>query len=349
MSTQNYRRTVEELRESASMFWPSDLSQKEAELSIIPKLIETQEQFIAILSVTVSELSGLFQIIEASTLSANMFLKHLIVLADFGGEMIKRVNGNFNSLFPLNRLDYLWNLQNYSYQFNSLPVPGQLTNAKLGIDGKKILQNQALSLVHKDLITILLFGANSINEKTAEVLAKCELGNYLGQPDKLDKFIKQRYIWVSRITSGSQSNTLGQIAQTFVKQYLQENLEIRDISIIPNGHLPGVRHTEESSNALTTFDIVICKEEKFIAIEVSFQVTTNSVIERKAGQAKSRFEQIEGAGYKMAYVIDGAGNFERENAIRNLCTYSHCTVAFSHDELNVLCEFLRNYFGHNNE
>ncbi|QFS47783.1 hypothetical protein [Nostoc sphaeroides] len=30
-----------------------------------------------------------------------------------------------------------------------------------------------------------------------------------------------------------------------------------------------------------------------VGIEVSFQVTTNSVIERKAGQAKSRFEQIE--------------------------------------------------------
>lgn len=66
-----------------------------------------------------------------------MFLKHLIVLADFGGEMIKRVNSQFNSLFPLNRLDYLWNLQTYSYQFTSLPVTGQLTNNKLGIDGKK--------------------------------------------------------------------------------------------------------------------------------------------------------------------------------------------------------------------
>ena len=74
-------------------------------------------------------------------------------------------------------------------------------------------------MVHKDLIMILLFGASSMNEKSAEVLAKCELGNYLGQPDKLNKFIKQRYIWVSRITSGSQSNTLGQIAQNFVKEY----------------------------------------------------------------------------------------------------------------------------------
>jgi hypothetical protein len=55
MSTQNCTRTVEEIRELASMFWPSDLSQKQAELSIIPKLIETQEEFIAILSVPVSE------------------------------------------------------------------------------------------------------------------------------------------------------------------------------------------------------------------------------------------------------------------------------------------------------
>ena len=70
-----------------------------AELSVMPKLIETQDQFIAILSVTVSELSGLFQIVDSSTLSANMFLKHLIVLADFGGEIIKRVNSQFNALY----------------------------------------------------------------------------------------------------------------------------------------------------------------------------------------------------------------------------------------------------------
>jgi hypothetical protein len=136
MLTQNYRRTVEEIRELASMFWPSDLSQKEAEISVIPKLIETQEQFIAIISIAVSDLSGLFQIVDSSRLSANMFLKHLVVIADFGGEMIKRVNGQFDSLFPLKRLDYIWNLQTYSYPLKSLPVIGQLTNNKLGIDGK---------------------------------------------------------------------------------------------------------------------------------------------------------------------------------------------------------------------
>ncbi|MGI8504022.1 MAG: restriction endonuclease [Hassallia sp.] len=342
--SQNYKRTVEELRQLASMFWSSELSKQEAELSIIPKLLETQEQFIAILSISVSSLDGLFKIVDSSNLPANIFLKHLIVLADFGGEMLQRLNSQFSSIFPLKRLDYLWNLQNYSYNFQILPVRGGLTNSKLGISGKKLLENQSLSELHKEVIAVLLFGSSTADEKSAEILAKCEIGNYIGQPDKLEKFIKQRYIWVSRITSGSQSNTLGQITQTFVKKYLEENLEIPSVKIKPNGNIPGVSHTKDNTRS-TTFDIVVSKEDKYVGIEVSFQVTTNSVIERKAGQAKSRFEQIDTLGYKIAYVLDGAGNFQRETALRTICTYSHCTVAFSRGELDVLCNFMKQYFG----
>jgi len=74
-------------------------------------------------------------------------------------------------------------------------------------------------------------------------------------------------------------------------------------------------------------------------------VTTNSTIERKANGAKARFEQIDAAGYRSAYVIDGAGNLlQRVSATRTLCTYSHCTVAFSQSELDVLRKFLVDYF-----
>jgi hypothetical protein len=339
----NYRRTVEELRKLASMFWPSELSKQEAELSIIPKLVETQDQFIAILSISISSLEGLFQIIDSSNLPANLFLKHLLVLADFGGEMLQRLNTQFSSIFPSGNLDYLWNTQSYNYSFQVLPVPGQLNNNKLGISGKKLLENQPLSALHKDIIAVVLFSASSVDEKTAEILAKCEIGNYIGLPDKLQKFIKQRYIWVSRITAGSQCNTLGQITQTLVQKYLEDSLNIPSVNIKQNGHLPGISHTE-SNERPTNFDIVISKEHKYVGIEVSFQVTTNSVIERKAGQAKSRFEQIETLGYKIAYVLDGAGNFQRENALRTLCSYSHCTVAFSLKELDMLCSFLEEYF-----
>ncbi|MDB9381979.1 restriction endonuclease [Nodularia spumigena CS-584] len=337
-----YQRNVEDLRQLASMFWPSELSKQEAELSVIPKLIETQDQFIAILSVSVSNLNGLFQIIESSSLPANLFLKHLLVLADFGGEMIQRLNSQFDSIFPSKRLDYLWDTKSYSYSFLVLPVSGQLNNNKLGITGKKILEDQPLSQLHKDVIALILFGSNSTNEKASEILVKCEIGNYIGRTDKLQQFIKQRYIWVSRITAGSQSNSLGQITQTFVKEYLENHLNLPNVNIKANGQIPGISHTED--NNPTTFDIVLSQENKYVAIEVSFQVTTNSVIERKAGQAKSRFEQIEALGYKIGYVLDGAGNFQRENALRIICSYSHCTVAFSRDELDVFCDFLKEYF-----
>lgn len=127
------------------------------------------------------------------------------------------------------------------------------------------------------------------------------------------------------------------------KKYLDENLDIAGIKIKTSGDIPGVSHNEDS-NRQTKFDIVVSIKDKYVAIEVSFQVTTNSVIERKAGQAKARYEQIEALGYKIAYVLDGAGNFQRENLLRTICVYSHCTVAFSLEELNVLCNFIKEYF-----
>ena len=128
---QNYRRSVDELKEVASMFWPSELSDKAATLSIIPKLLETQEQFIAILNVDVSTLEGFFQVIDAATLTASLFLKHLMVLADVGAEMIDRWNSNFASLFPSGRLSYLWKGQKLEYNFNQLPLQSLKKGKKL--------------------------------------------------------------------------------------------------------------------------------------------------------------------------------------------------------------------------
>ena len=64
-------------------------------------------------------------------------------------------------------------------------------------------------------------------------------------------------------------------------------------------------------------------------------------IERKAAQAAERQALINAAGHKIAYVIDGAGNFQRSTAISTICSYSNCTVAYSDSEFDVLVEFLR--------
>ncbi|MDM8524796.1 DpnII family type II restriction endonuclease [Desulfococcaceae bacterium HSG8] len=142
---------------------------------------------------------------------------------------------------------------------------------------------------------------------------------------------------------GSKSNNLGQLAQKFVETFLRKNLNIKEADISSNKGIPGVSHTDDHANRPTNFDIVISKNNNYVAIEITFQVTTNSVIERKAGQAQARYNKIEALGHKMAYVIDGAGNFQRETALMTLCSYSHCTVAFFRSELNVLCEFIRGY------
>ncbi len=179
MTTQNYKRNVEQLREKASMFWPSELSQKETELSIIPELLRTQDQFIAILNVDVPNLDSLFQVVDSATLPANIFLKHLAVLADFGGEMLQRINSQFSSLFPSQMLNYVWKGQQLSYPFKSLPVAGALNNNRLGLTGKRLLESRPFNDLLKDVIALLMFGNASTDATVAAHLVKCEIGNYL--------------------------------------------------------------------------------------------------------------------------------------------------------------------------
>ena len=344
-----YRKTFEELEQVASKFWPSELSEVEAKLSIIPLLLETQDLFISLIGAGAPTLDRLFAVIEASDLPSNLFLKHLAILADFGGEMLQRVSNEFATLFPNGELGYTWREEQWSYPFKALPKR-KFSNKSLKIDGRELLKDYPFDDLQKDAIALLLFGSayNDDNQEVASTLSKCEIGEYLGKLSELTTFIKQRYIWVSRITGGAMANNLGQIAQKFVIQYLSDNLGLPNIEIKPGGRLPGVTHTDATTGRLTSFDLVVTNAAKYAAIEVSFQVTTNSTIERKAGQARARYEQIEQAGHKIAYVLDGAGNFQRDTALRTICSYSHCTVGFSRSELDVLCEFLRDYFSEAN-
>jgi hypothetical protein len=340
-----YRRTFEQLEQAASKFWPSELSDMEAKVSIIPMLLKTQDAFISVIGTGAPTLKRLFAVVKASGVQANLFLKHLVILADYGGEMLQRVSNEYSTLFPRGVLNYIWHGKRHTYSFKALPTQ-KFSNKALRIDGKELLNDHPLDDLQKDAIALLLFGSaySDADQDTAATLAKCEIGEYLGKPEELTTFVKQRYIWVSRITGGATANSLGQLAQRFVAEYISDNLEKDRIIVKPGGRLPRVTHTDAATGRLTSFDLVVTKGKKYVAIEVSFQVTTNSTIERKAGQARGRYERVERAGHKIAYVLDGAGNFQREAALRTICSYSHCTVAFSRSELNVLCEFLRKQF-----
>jgi len=339
MPKTTFNKTIQELEANAIFWWPDFLSELEGNASIIPLLIKTQDKFLSLLTLSDKNPFKIFELIESSDFPANLFLKHLVVLTDFGGEQIQRLNRQFSSVFEKNKKKYFfafaWNEQKYDYYFNKLPITGNLDNKKLGIDGKSINHEQILNDLQKDLILILLFGANSINEITANNLSKCEIGSLLGQKETLERYVKEKYIWVSRITGGAQANTLGQVAQTYIVDYLKSKLN-KSFSVTRNGavKVPG-------SKKNIPFDIVVKKGDKTVGIEVTFQVTTNSTIERKSGQAKARRDLMHKAGNYIAYIIDGAGNFQRKSAISTICSYSDCTVAYSQKEFDTLVRFIK--------
>lgn len=280
----------------------------------------------------------IFDILLASDFPANLFLKHLCVLADYGGEPIQRLGRSFSDIFKRGKkcvIDFTWNAKNFTYTFQKLPIKG-LSNKKLFLDGESLLQNKKLDEIYKDMIVILMFGSTCTKNDEAG-LVSCEIGSLIGNNEVLTKFVKERYIHVSRITGGATANSLGQLAQKHIAESLKKYLP-KDYIVQSNGKIPLKGYDKDGG---MPFDVVIQHGEKYIGVEVSFQVTTNSTIERKAGQAADRMQLMHNSGYFIAYILDGAGNFKRQSAISTICNYSDCTVAYSEEEFKVLCNWAK--------
>lgn len=335
-----YNRNLKELQKQAIFWWPEDLKTKNALINVLPLLLETQDSFLNLISLSKKEPFQIFELINAAKFPANLFLKHLVVLADYGGEPIQRLGRSFKDLFPKDSnevyyFDFVWKGNNFRYEFEAFPIRG-INNKKFGIDGDSLSRERELDPSIKDMIAILLFAATSeLAEKGA--LDKCKIGALLGNDAELKNFVKQRYILVSRITGGATSNSLGQLAQTEIVDFLQKELG-SNFKIIRNGYLEVSGYDKKGG---MPFDIVITKRKKAVGIEVSFQVTTNSTIERKAGQAADRFNLMHKNGYKIGYVLDGAGNFQRSSALSTICSYSDCTVAYTESEFKTLANWIK--------
>lgn len=340
----NVKRTFLELETKAIKWWPKNLEKMAAESSVLPTLLATQEQFISILKLSGHSPTQVFEVLKASGMPANLFLKHLVILSDYGGELIKRLGREFKDVFKIDEntnkrlMRFSFKSNPASYEFKVLPVNG-LGNVKLGIDGAAISKPQELSPLFEDMIMILLHGGTS-DVASLACLEKCEIGSLLGDDQLIDKYVKEKYLFVSRITTGASANTLGQIAQTYVLEKLRENLP-KDYNLIRNGKIVLSGYNKEDG---MPFDIVVENGGKKIGVEVSFQVTTNSVIERKAGQAKNRYLLMHQNGFLIAYVIDGAGNFQRSSAVSTICEFSDCTVAYSENEISHLANFIQGEF-----
>lgn len=71
----NYNRTFAELETKSVKWWPKELEATVAAESVIPKLVATQDRFISILKLSGDNPYQIFDVLQASGMSANLFLK----------------------------------------------------------------------------------------------------------------------------------------------------------------------------------------------------------------------------------------------------------------------------------
>lgn len=106
-------RDLVDLENNAYKFWPTELAEQEKNSSIIPKLIETQDKFISLLNISdASPIAWKETLNSTSSLSANLFLKHLVVLSDIGQARLGRPETDRQTARAKPRLDCLSILQN---------------------------------------------------------------------------------------------------------------------------------------------------------------------------------------------------------------------------------------------
>lgn len=332
-------RTVAELQAAASMWWPPEIKEIAAEAVDLPRLLDTQAEFLSILTLSKHDAFKVFELIHVAEFPANLFLKHLVILTDFGGEPIKRLGKSFDLIFPVDDqgyyFDFEWMGKKYKYRFEAMPVKG-LSNTKLMIDGRGQKTAVTLTPLIKDMIAILLF-AGSSEIKHVAGLDSCDVGSLLGDNVALMQYVKKKYLYVSRVTGGAIANSLGQAAQQKVVAFLRERLK-PPFNVTNNGKIILSGYGKEKG---MPFDIIVDKgTRRKIGIEISFQETTNSTIERKAGQAADRQTLMHNDRHQIAYILDGAGNFERVNALTTIMTHSDYTGTFSSAEFERLAQWI---------
>jgi len=340
-----YIRTIQELEKLGAKWWPKEVKEEALKKSILQYLLDTQDSFISILTLAdAKNVNKLFALLDAANYNYQLFLKHLMILTDMGSEPLQRLNASFNELFPDGRIVCKIGNVKLDYKFKSLPTKGKPSNDKLQIDTienlKKECKNKELC---KDIAILLIYGGCAESAKIKAILSKCNVYELLGTKDKIKHFVQQNYIRVSRIVSGRVSNDLGNVAQSYVVNFLKEKLG-GDYTVTSNATIPGVTLDD---NKEATFDIVVEREnyngkfKPYVGVEVSFQETSNSTVERKGREARARFQNTIARRSYVAYIIDGAGNFSRTSAANDMCMNSHCNVAYTYDELMVLVEFIK--------
>jgi hypothetical protein len=223
---------------------------------------------------------------------------------------------------------------------------------RLGTSFTKRLTNKEISSADgallSDLFYIICFGSKT--EEFADFLSfrRFRLAEICGKPEAVQRHFRELYLNVSRQLTQLAAQAQGDFLNDFVKSYLDARFAGNpSIRWVESRRVPGIGDERARSLGGEQFDLVYAitpaskGEIIYVAIEVAFQETTNSTMERKARHASLLFEHFDRMGYKLCFVVDGAGFLSaRLKALRDIIQNSHYRVTLKPEELSSLCEFI---------
>ena len=160
----DHKRTLDELRANATLFWPDELREQVAEVNVLPLLLKTQNKFLSVLELSDTGPDSWKRLVDGSgKMQANLFLKHLMVLSDMGRETLSKLIP-LNRFFPDGVMAYKWQEATYAYRFQKYAVKEPFTSNKMQIEAAQLARGCSLTPHIEDIIMLLLHGASSQND-----------------------------------------------------------------------------------------------------------------------------------------------------------------------------------------
>lgn len=337
------RLTPAQLRNCALLYWPPEIRAEVASQSFFDTMVATYPLFRQVMheSEDFDSLIGTIRSLNRrNDLPMNIFLRHCMLFSDLGWEAIKKWFGDaFAELFPGGQLTA------HDIQFR---IP-RITNGRIRVSsahitsayGYKLNQEQMQHI--EALISVLFYGS----DVDAQALEKCTLSVYLSDDGALfDADSQIKYIQVSRQTGGAAAAIGGSLLETRIA--IEPIIEILTTEF-PNLEFSTVRQHEFAIGQQMTSDQWFVNEEnnRAVALEVSFQETTNSTIERKRRDAQNR-QQLFPENIRSVFVLDGVGTLDhRHNAVIAIIQYSDMVVSARPDQVELLARYIGNFLSGN--
>lgn len=332
--------TLAELRENAVLWWPDEIRDEVAASSFYDAMLVSFPIFQQTLKDS-TDLESLIQKVKElnaeGKLPANLFMRHCMLFTNLGWEAMKKWFGDsYADMFPDGKF------KGGEIEFD-MPNPGT-GQSKVRTMSKHIKDAYAYDLSDTQLkhilacIKLLFMGSHS----SLSQLERCNLGIYLDDSDGelfyCDSVMK--YIEVSNQTSGAKAAGSGNL--------MENKLAIEPIKAYLSVHFPNLEYLSKTSHQFLLGHEPMTSDQWFVnegnnravALEVSFQETTNSVIERKRKDAENR-RNLFPENCKSAFVIDGVGSLEhRKNAVKEILSNADIVVTAREDEILRLADYI---------